>query len=160
MNEYKIEDLLFEELILMDQEASDYEDLITQIGELAFEKGYVDKEFSKAVIEREKLYPTGLPTNKVKVAIPHAMVRDNVKKSAIIISKLKKPVLFKEMGSSTDSFIPVDIVFLLAVNGSKDQLTILQKLVGMFSDDDAMVKLNDMKTASDTIGALKEILSQ
>jgi hypothetical protein len=30
----------------------------------------------------------------------------------------------------------------------------------MFSDDDAMVKLNDMKTASDTIGVLKEILSQ
>jgi PTS system galactitol-specific IIA component len=111
MNEYKIEDLLFEELILMDQEASDYEDLITQIGELAFEKGYVDKEFSKAVIDREKLYPTGLPPTKVTVAIPHAMVRDNVKKSAIIISKLKKPVLFKEMGSSQIVLFPLTLSF-------------------------------------------------
>lgn len=159
MNEYKIEDLLFEELILLDQEAENCEELITQIGEIAFEKGYVEKDFAKAVIEREKIYPTGLPTNKVKVAIPHAIERNNIKKSAIIISKLKKAVPFKEMGSSEDNYIPVDIVFLLAVNGSKDQLVILQKLIGMFSDDEAMVKLKEMKTEKETIHILKELLS-
>ncbi len=159
MNKYRIEDLLFEELILMDQEASDYEELIIQIEDIAYEKGYVEKGFSKAVIEREKLYPTGLPTNKVKVAIPHAIERDNVKKSAIIISKLKKPVLFREMGS-LDNFIPVDIVFLLAVNGSKDQLTILQDLIGLFSNDEAMLKLKNINSASDMIKTLRESLSK
>lgn len=159
MNEYKLEDLLFEELILFDQEAEDDEDLIKQIGSIAYEKGYVTKDFYKGVIEREKLYPTGLPTNKVKVAIPHAMERNNVIKSSIIISKLKKPVPFKEMGSLEENYIPVDIVFLLAVNGTKDQLSILQNLVGIFSDDDAMMQLQNANTASDVKSTLSTILS-
>lgn len=159
MNNFKLEDLLFEELILTDMEAVSYEDLIKQIGDIAYEKGYVEKDFYKGVIEREKLYPTGLPTNILKVAIPHAMERDHVIRSSIIVSKLKKPVPFREMGSISDNMLPVDLVFLLAVNGTKDQLGILQDLVGMFSDTDAMTMLDEAKTPKEMMIALNKILS-
>lgn len=160
MKEYRIDDLLFEEMILLDLEANNYEELIIKISDIAYEKGFVEENFSKGVIDREKIYPTGLPTNILKVAIPHAMERDNVKKSSIIVVKLDKPVQFKEMGSLEENYIPVDIVFLLAVSGSKDQLTILQELIGMFSDDKSMLRLKEATTQVDMMNALKANLSQ
>ena len=80
------------------------------------------------------------PTEVLKVAIPHPMERDTVKKSAIIITKLKTPVDFTLMGSDNET-VPVNIIFTLAVNGAEHQLTILQKLVGMFSEKESMERI-------------------
>ena len=112
MSDYKIEDLLFEDLIGFNLEAENYEEVIRKIGQDAYQKGYVKKEFSDAVIAREKLYPTALPTEILKVAIPHPMERDSVLKSAIIVTKLKKPINFVLMGSD-DELVPVNIVLHL-----------------------------------------------
>ena len=71
MEKYNIRDLLFEELIELTLEAEDFEDAIKKIGEDAYRKGYVKEGFADAVIKREKLYPTALPTEVLKVAIPH-----------------------------------------------------------------------------------------
>lgn len=159
MVKFKIEDLLYEDLILIDMEADNYEDLIKKIGDIACAKGFVEKDFYKGVIERENVYPTALPTNILKVAIPHAMERNHVVTSSIIVAKLKNPVLFKEMGSNEGTLIPVDIVFMLAVNGSKDQLSILQDLIGMFSDNDSMSQLKNANTAEEVLFTLKKLLS-
>ena len=83
MEKYNIRDLLFEELIELTLEAEDFEDAIKKIGEDAYRKGYVKEGFADAVIKREKLYPTALPTEVLKVAIPHPMERDTVKKSLL-----------------------------------------------------------------------------
>lgn len=157
MDNYKIEDLLFEELITLDLEAKDYEEVIHKIGKDAMEKGYVEKGFADAVIHREKLYPTALPTEILKVAIPHPMERDTIKKSAIIVTKLKNPVNFTLMGSDTDQ-VPVDIVFTLAVDGGEHQLEILQKLVSMFSEPESMKKIAKANTPVDIIKTLKSLL--
>lgn len=158
MNDYKIEDLLFEDLITIDVEADNYEDAILKIGADACKKGYVKEGFADAVIQREKLYPTALPTDVLKVAIPHPMERDTVITSAIIVTKFKHPVDFILMGSDNDT-VAVNIMFTLAVNGAEHQLTILQKLVGMFSDSDSMQKIKDAATSRDMIHTLVELLS-
>ena len=67
MEKYNIRDLLFEELIELTLEAEDFEDAIKKIGEDAYRKGYVKEGFADAVIKREKLYPTALPTEVLKV---------------------------------------------------------------------------------------------
>ena len=157
MDAYKIEDLLFEELITFDLEAEDYKDAIRKVGELTTKLGYTTEKFAEDVIAREVLYPTALPTEVLKVAIPHPMVRDSIIKSGIVITKLKKPVDFILMGSDED-IVPVDIMFTLAVGGEKDQLTILQKLVGMFCEADAMQKIKDATTPEATIKTLVELL--
>lgn len=157
MDNYKIEDLLFEELITLDLEAKDYEEVIHKIGKDAMKKGYVEEGFADAVIHREKLYPTALPTEILKVAIPHPMERDTIKKSAIIVTKLKNPVNFTLMGSDSDQ-VPVDIVFTLAVDGGEHQLEILQKLVGMFSEPESMKKIDEAKTPADIKNTLKSLL--
>ena len=154
MEKYNIRDLLFEELIELTLEAEDFEDAIKKIGEDAYRKGYVKEGFADAVIKREKLYPTALPTEVLKVAIPHPMERDTVKKSAIIITKLKTPVDFTLMGSDNET-VPVNIIFTLAVN----QLTILQKLVGMFSEKESMERIKASTTPKEIMNSLIELLS-
>lgn len=158
MDSYKIEDLLFEDLITFDLEATDYEEVIKKIGKDASQKGYVEEGFSDAVIQREKLYPTALPTEILKVAIPHPMERNTIKKSAIIVTKLKEPVNFTLMGSDSEQ-VPVNIVFTLAVDGGENQLTILQKLVGMFSDSESMKQIDAASTPTEVITTLKKLLS-
>ena len=158
MEKYNIRDLLFEELIELTLEAEDFEDAIKKIGEDADRKGYVKEGFADAVIKREKLYPTALPTEVLKVAIPHPMERDTVKKSAIIITKLKTPVDFTLMGSDNET-VPVNIIFTLAVNGAEHQLTILQKLVGMFSEKESMERIKASTTPKEIMNSLIELLS-
>ena len=158
MEKYNIRDLLFEELIDLTLEAKDFEDAIRKIGEDAFSKGYVKKGFADAVIKREKLYPTALPTEVLKVAIPHPMERDTVEKSAIIVSRLKQPVNFTLMGSDNET-VPVNIIFTLAVNGAAHQLTILQKLVGMFSEKESMERIKASTTPKEIMNTLIELLS-
>lgn len=158
MSDYNIKDLLFEELIGLDLEADSFEDAIRKIGDDAYKKGYVKEGFADAVIKREKLYPTALPTEVLKVAIPHPIERDTVERSAIIITKLKEPVDFILMGSDND-IVPVNIIFTLAVNGAEHQLTILQKLVGMFSEKESMMKIKESKTPKEIINTMVELLS-
>ncbi len=158
MSDYKIEDLLFEDLINFDLEAENYKEVIQKIGKDAFQKGYVTKDFSEAVIKREELYPTALPTEVLKVAIPHPMERDSVLKSAIIVTKLKKPVDFVLMGSDNE-LVPVNIVFTLAINGTEHQLTILQKLVSLFSVPESMKKIDQAATSKEMMDTLKSLLA-
>ncbi len=158
MDNYKITNLLFEELITFDLEANTYEEVIKKIGNDAHKKGYVKSGFANAVLKREKLYPTALPTNVLKVAIPHPIERDTVEKSAIIVTKLKHPVDFVLMGSENE-LVPVEIVFTLAVNGGQHQLHILQDLVSMFSDEGAMEKIKSANSAPQMMHTLIDLLS-
>ena len=84
--------------------------------------------------------------------------KDTVKKSAIIITKLKTPVDFTLMGSDNET-VPVNIIFTLAVNGAEHQLTILQKLVGMFQRRNPWSGLKASTTPKEIMNSLIELLS-
>lgn len=155
MNKFKIEDLLDEDLIFMNVRAADSESLLHTLSEELQTRGYVKPGYADAVIRRERIYPTGLPTNIMKVAVPHAIERDYVLEPHVLVAVLDEPVAFKEMGDGIRD-VMVNIVFLLAVCGSNDQLTILQKIVGMFSDAAVMA---DIKKAADRT-ALHQILKK
>ena len=154
---FSIQDLLHEDAVIVNLEASDYEEVIKKLKDVAFENGYVERGYANAVIERERLYPTALPTEPFKVAIPHPMEQNTVKKSTIVIAKLANSVNFVEMGTE-DVPCPVDMVFALAVCGTEDQLTILQDLIGLFSNQEAMLKLQSANTPADIVAAITELI--
>lgn len=158
MDKFKIEDLLDENLIFMNVEAADSESLLHSLADELYSRGYVKKGYGDAVIRRERVYPTGLPTNIMKVAVPHAIERDYVLEPRVLVATLKKPVAFKEMGDG-ERDVMVDIVFLLAVCGSNEQLTILQKIVGIFSDIDAMSDIKQAGNQTTLYQVLKKHLS-
>jgi PTS system galactitol-specific IIA component len=119
-------------LIKTQLEAVDSSQVITTLGTLLFDQGYVRKTFIQAVLEREKIFATGLPTVDIQVAIPHADV-EHVLHSAIAIGVPVQPVLFGEMGNP-DGTVQARIVFMLAVKESDSLVSLLQNLVGIFQD--------------------------
>jgi PTS system galactitol-specific IIA component len=99
---------------------------------LPYDQDCVHDTFIEAVIAREKIFATGLPTPEIQVAIPHADV-EHVKRSAIAVGLLRSPVPFGEMGNP-DGTVQVQLVCCLAVKESESLVSLLQDLVGIFQD--------------------------
>ncbi len=148
--------MLDRELIFLNFEADDREDLLSRLSDILYEKGYVKQSFKQAILEREKVFPTGLPTLGVKVALPHTDT-EHVIKPAILISTLKEPVVFKEMGNGVND-IDVGIVFLLAVKNPAYQVKLLRKLINMFSKENILLSLKECKNAQCIYDILKREL--
>ncbi|MBU5585366.1 PTS sugar transporter subunit IIA, partial [Enterococcus sp. S181_ASV_20] len=55
---------------------------------------FVHPSYQQAVIERERIFPTGLPTKGINVAIPHTD-SIHVKKEGFLVGVLEKPVTFE-----------------------------------------------------------------
>jgi PTS system galactitol-specific IIA component len=126
-------------LIVPRLEAHDAPEVIKVLGTLLWQQGYVRETFVDAVLEREKTFPTGLPTEGIQVAIPHADV-EHVLKPGIAIGVLEEPVEFGEMGSE-DRKVRVKIVCVLAVRQSETLVLLLKNLVGMFQDVDFLRRI-------------------
>lgn len=149
--------LLDGELVLLDYEAGDSETLLTQLAAVLYSKGYVKDSYAKAVLEREKVFPTGLKTLGVEVAVPHTDP-SHVRQPAILIARLASPVLFKEMGNSGKD-VAVRLVFMLAVTDPKEHLATLSKLMAIFSNKEKLLALYQVKDQAEMVVQLGKILA-
>ena len=90
-------------------------------------KNYVKEEYIQAIQEREKEYPTGLPSTPPGIAIPHANY-EMVNKTTLAIATLKDPVLFHNMENNNEQ-LPIQIVIMMAIGEPHGQVEMLQKLL-------------------------------
>jgi PTS system galactitol-specific IIA component len=137
-----------QELVSAQMEADTAPEVITELSRLLFERGYVKSSYKNAAIEREKEFPTGLPTKGCGTAIPHADIEHTIK-PGIAVATLKRPVKFGQLGDASNQ-IDVSIVFLLSVTKPTTQVYLLQALVEVYKDEDLLCKLLDA-TEPDTI---------
>lgn len=144
--------LLNEELILIHLEAENREEVLKALAKLLISSGYVKESFLEAILEREKVFPTGLPTEGVGVAIPHADII-HVVKPAIAIGVLKKPVKFLIMGNPEEE-VDVKLVFMLAINEPTMQINLLKNLVFLFQDKKLLHQLSETKNKKELISIL------
>ncbi len=122
--------LLHPESVLLNCEFTTAEEVIKAIGKKLFDAGFVKESFVDAAIEREKTLPTGLPLGGgINAAIPHTEI-EHVIKPALGMATLKKEVNFRNM-VSPDEFVPVRLVFLLALEQPKAQIEMLQEVAGV-----------------------------
>lgn len=124
------------ELILLDVKAENQFELLEKVADNLYQLGYVKKSYKNAVIEREKIFATGLPTLMGGVAIPHTDIQ-HVEKPAISIARLEKPVKFIIMGDDSAT-VDVDLIFMLAMKEEHAQLELLQSLMGILQDEKAL----------------------
>jgi PTS system galactitol-specific IIA component len=146
--------MLSKELIYLDVDGEDSEELLSKLSDVLYEKGYVEESFKQAILDREKEFPTGLPTLGVKVALPHTDPK-HVIKPAILVSTLRKPIKFKEMGSGIND-VEVEMVFMLAVKKPEYQVKLLQKLINIFSKEDVLTSLKECKDADSIYDILEK----
>lgn len=120
------------------------EEAILTLATLLYDCGYVRDTYPTAVIEREKNFPTGLPTQPVGVAIPHTD-SEHVVTSALAIGILSHPVTFQEMGSF-DGEVDVEVISMLAISDPTKIMTVLKDLAMAYQDQEF---LQNLKAAAD-----------
>lgn len=118
-------------------------------------QGCITEDFVEAVVERERTYPTGLPT-KIGVALPHTEAKYVLKESISIVT-LKNTIVFAGMGNPKES-IPVQIVFLLAINDPEKQLKILQTIITIIQNEKMLKKIKDAKEPQIIYNLIKTFL--
>ena len=137
-----VEELTNEENIFVDIEISNFEELVEIIAQPLLENKDVTVDFPKQVIERERVFPTGLPTQPIGVAIPHTNP-EFVYNNKVTIAILKAPIQMEIMGGMNEGTVDVSIVFLLALGESNKQLNILQKLMGILNQEEILKALKN-----------------
>ncbi|MCH4054156.1 MAG: PTS sugar transporter subunit IIA [Atopobiaceae bacterium] len=131
------------ELVLYGVEAEDANEAIDKVGNVLYTNGYVRETYVPAVKEREVDYPTGLQLNTYGVAMPHT-AGVHVNTPAICVAKLAKPVIFGHMGEP-ERKVEARILFMMAIKDPNKQLEMLQSMMGVFTNDEAMLEFDAAK---------------
>jgi len=132
--------LLEKSAIVLNYQAKDAEDVITVLGNLLLEAGYTKSTFVEAALEREKSMPTGLPLGgEINAAIPHTDI-EHVLKAGVAMATLTSPVIFHNM-ALPDETVPVNLVFLLALDKPKAQIEMLQEIAGVLQNPSLITEL-------------------
>jgi PTS system galactitol-specific IIA component len=134
----------------INQRADNWEDAIRIACKPLIENGHVTTKFAELTIEREKKWPTGLPSLPVGVAIPHAETRDQIIKAEISAVVLNEPTTFKQAGNDEIS-VSVQLVFVLAFDDSTLQLNMIANLMECISKAENLNALLQAKTEEDFI---------
>ena len=117
-------------------EADNQEQLFDQVATLLEKKKVVTDTYRSALIEREKMFPTGLDMEFLgkdlpNVAIPHTDTIHNLTENVVVI-RLAKPVTFHNM-IAPDKEVEVSLLFFIINNSSSSQTNILAQLMDFFT---------------------------
>ena len=117
-------------------EADNQEQLFDQVATLLEEKKVVTDTYRSALIEREKMFPTGLDIEFLgkdlpNVAIPHTDTIHNLTENVVVV-RLAKPVTFHNM-IAPDKEVEVSLLFFIINNSSSSQTNILAQLMDFFT---------------------------
>lgn len=96
--------MLSEEFIIFEKKAKNRKDVLKRACHLLINKGIVQSEFARDVLEREKVEATAVGCN---IAIPHGKP-EHVNRCQILVIRLDKPIEWGERMA--------DMIFLLAIN--------------------------------------------
>lgn len=96
--------MLSEEFIIFEKKAKNRKDVLKRACQLLINKGIVQSEFARDVLEREKVEATAVGCN---IAIPHGKP-EHVNRCQILVIRLEKPIEWGERMA--------DMIFLLAIN--------------------------------------------
>lgn len=126
-------DFLVPSSVALHYEAGDSKEVITHLGKLLFDAGYVRDSFVDAALDRESRLPTGLPlSGDVNAAIPHTEV-EHVLKPGLAMATLATPVTFQNMVSPEEA-VPCQLVFVMALDQPKAQIEMLQEIAGILQN--------------------------
>ncbi|NUF27166.1 MULTISPECIES: PTS sugar transporter subunit IIA [Gilliamella] len=140
------------QLCLLNIEALNQEQVLTQMAQMLFSNGIVKQDFLDGILQREQQYPTGLLVNSVGFALPHTD-SSRVNQSQICFASLKQPVIFRCMTDENEK-IPVKFIFMLAMKQPHEQVENLQNLIGLFQNEQQIKLLEQCHSINEFIAIL------
>jgi lichenan operon transcriptional antiterminator len=143
----KLQNLFSEDLFFPKLKYDDPAEIITNLANLLYAKGFVTADYVESVIEREKISPTSIGN---LVAIPHP-INQNALDSCIAIGILEKPVKWGEHS--------VQFVLLLALNEKdKEEFSpLFTRLWKIVQDKKLVAELCNMSSFSEVMARLEKI---
>ena len=139
-------DLFDRKLIKLNQEFESQRELFEYVSDILEEENYTEDTFFEAIMEREKVFPTGLQTDMVNLAIPHTDVI-HVKRPFIFVVTLNKPIKFVQMGTF-DEWVDIDTVFVLGIKEPQEQVGLLSNIMTQFRNKYFIDAFNSMVNIS------------
>ncbi|MEB8127595.1 PTS sugar transporter subunit IIA [Staphylococcus succinus] len=144
--------------IILNLEARTSDAALSELAELMYSNGYVKASYKDAVIAREKSFATGLPTVYCSVAIPHTDI-EHVEAKSIGVAVLKDTVPFVIMGEAKET-TDVKLIFMLAMDKEDAQLSLLQKLMGIFQNDQLLKTIVNAKARNEIAQVIEQELAE
>lgn len=108
------------------------EEIFTYVAKQLTEAEMVTDDYLAAVQEREMLFPTGLLTQNLTIALPHTDP-EYVKKPFVFIARSNQAVPFYQMGDGRE--LLVNNYFFLGITDAKAQVGLLQAFMTLFMND-------------------------
>lgn len=133
--EYMLNDLITLETIKLDVECDDWIEAIKCGTELLINNHCVEKSYSEAILDSLKAYGPYMVVAP-GIVLAHARPENGVKKLAMSLITLKKPV---EFGSELND--PVKLVITLAASDDESHLNALAQLMELFLDTEDLSRL-------------------
>jgi PTS system galactitol-specific IIA component len=116
---------------------------------------WAKRGFIKALIKREKEYPTGLHTLTMGVALPHADPKWAIK-PAMVVGILDEPVEFKPMDGVSEN-VEVYLIFMLCIPAGQSHISFLRALTKLFSYEDSLEKIHTSGDRETLVELLVEV---
>lgn len=151
--------LLRKDLILVNQEFSTQEEALRTLGARFVETGVAKPSFPQAVIDRELVYPTGLPAEACPIAISHCD-SEHVLTSAIGAAVLASPVEFQIMGGMEGGPLQVSIIFMLAIKDPKAQVPTLKKMMALIQNRELLLGVRAAQDAEEVYSLIAPALAE
>lgn len=145
-----------EDLILRQIDVKKKDEVLSKLVDKLIKQDLVKEEYKKAILSREREYPTGLPSSVPMVAIPHADY-NLVNQTSIAVATLKEPVTFNNMESVKEE-VDVQIVILLAIKEPHGQIEMLQRIISFIQSDVKKVELLNSVTNEEMKKIIEEEL--
>ncbi|MCW5877880.1 MAG: PTS sugar transporter subunit IIA [Anaerolineales bacterium] len=155
--QYTLTDLLQADQIVLDLQAADAEGVIRSLVDRLAANGAVTSAYADDVIAREQTFPTGLPTEPLAVAIPHADP-PQVLRSAIGLAVLAQPVAFGQMGTDGSTQVQTRLVFLLAIKEQEKQVEMIGQLIGAIQNPGLLEGLTQAASPVAALQLIRETL--
>lgn len=141
-------------LIFFDLKENKAEDVLKTMGNAMILEGCAKPTYVRALIERERKFPTGLDIQGIGIAIPHTDAC-HVKQEGIALAVLKDPVAFYQMGEESTQ-VQVRLIFMLAVWKPNAHLKRLQNILDIIQDVTVLEQLLNAKESGEIIQIIKK----
>lgn len=150
-----MQQLLDERLVFIDADVSTAEDAIRLMAARLEECGYVSPGYAEMVIEREKVFPTGLPGKTMCIAIPHTDPT-LVNKPAIGVIVPRNTVSFDMMGEPGTK-LDVSLIMPLVIKSPAKQIELLKEMMHVIQDGERLEKIRASTNAAEILDLLRSL---
>ncbi len=148
--------MLKKEFIHLNLNCENAQEAMRILAQSFVDSSVVKESFIEAVIEREKVYPTGLPASAFNIAIPHT-VSEHVLMPAMAIGVMTHPLEVQQMGSP-EITLEAQLFIMLAISDPKEQTALLRRIMKLLQNDELLTQVRDAADAETVLSLLEPAL--